>query len=62
MKKYEGIGGTTPHIPISALDGGEWSASRTGRFCHYNQVVRKMKKSLHSYIKSCEILINSLIQ
>jgi hypothetical protein len=31
MKTYGG-GGTTSTILTSALDGGEWSASRLGRF------------------------------
>jgi hypothetical protein len=33
MKAYWGSGGIAPLIFLtSALDGGEWSASRTGRF------------------------------
>jgi hypothetical protein len=31
MKEYCGSGGRTPRIP-AGLDGGEWSASRPGRF------------------------------
>jgi hypothetical protein len=32
MKAYWGSGGMTTHSLTSALDGGEWSASRPGRF------------------------------
>jgi len=32
MKAYWGSGGVAPHSLTSALDGGEWSASRTSRF------------------------------
>jgi hypothetical protein len=32
MKAYGGSGGTVPLTLTSALDGGEWSASRSGRF------------------------------
>jgi hypothetical protein len=33
MEVYWGSGGTAPHTSLtSALDGGEWSASLTGRF------------------------------
>jgi hypothetical protein len=32
MKAYWGSGGIAPLILTSALDGGEWSASRPGRF------------------------------
>jgi hypothetical protein len=33
MKAYWGSGGTAPIVLLtSALDGGEWSASRPGRF------------------------------
>jgi hypothetical protein len=32
MKTYSGSGGIAPRILTSALDGGEWSASRPGRF------------------------------
>jgi hypothetical protein len=32
MKVYWRNGGVAPHILASALDGGEWSASRPGRF------------------------------
>jgi hypothetical protein len=32
MKTYWGSGGIAPRILDSALDGGEWSASRPGRF------------------------------
>jgi hypothetical protein len=32
MKTYWGSGGIYPRIHTSALDGGEWSASRRGRF------------------------------
>jgi hypothetical protein len=32
MKAYWGSEGITPRILTSALDGGEWSASRPGRF------------------------------
>jgi hypothetical protein len=31
MKAYWGSGGIVPRILTSALDGGEWSASRLGR-------------------------------
>jgi hypothetical protein len=33
MKTYWGSGGIAPRNLTSALDGGEWSASRPGRFC-----------------------------
>jgi hypothetical protein len=32
MKTYGGSGGIAPPFSTSALDGGEWSASRPGRF------------------------------
>jgi hypothetical protein len=32
MKAYWGSGSIAPHILTTALDGGEWSASRPGRF------------------------------
>jgi hypothetical protein len=32
MKAYSGSGVTAPRIVNSALDGGEWSASRPSRF------------------------------
>jgi len=32
MKACSGSGGTAPLILTSALDGGEWSTSRPGRF------------------------------
>jgi hypothetical protein len=32
MKAYGGSGDIAPHIVTSALEGGEWSASRPGRF------------------------------
>jgi hypothetical protein len=32
MKAYWGSGGIVPYSLISALDGGEWSASRPGHF------------------------------
>jgi hypothetical protein len=32
MKAYWGSGSIDPPIFTSALDGGEWSASRSGRF------------------------------
>jgi hypothetical protein len=32
MKAYRGSGGIAPPIFTPALDGGEWSASRPGRF------------------------------
>jgi hypothetical protein len=32
MEAYWGSGGIAPHFLTSALDGGEWSASRPGRF------------------------------
>jgi hypothetical protein len=32
MKTYWGSGGIAPPFLTSALDGGEWSFSRTGRF------------------------------
>jgi hypothetical protein len=32
MKTYWGSGGIAPRILDLALDGGEWSASRPGRF------------------------------
>jgi hypothetical protein len=32
MKTYWRSGGETPRILTSALDGGEWSASRSGGF------------------------------
>jgi hypothetical protein len=32
MNAYWGSGGIASHILISELDGGEWSASRPGRF------------------------------
>jgi hypothetical protein len=32
MKAYWGSGGIAPHIVTLALDGGDWSASRPGRF------------------------------
>jgi hypothetical protein len=32
MKAYWGSGGMPSHYLTSALDAGEWSASRTGRF------------------------------
>jgi hypothetical protein len=32
MKAYWGTGGIDPRILTPALDGGEWTASRPGRF------------------------------
>jgi hypothetical protein len=32
MKAYKGLGGTAPTFLTWALVGGEWSASRSGRF------------------------------
>jgi len=32
MKTYRGSGGIAPAFLTSTLDGGEWSASRPGRF------------------------------
>jgi hypothetical protein len=32
MKTYEGSGGIAPLFLTLALDGGEWSPSRPGRF------------------------------
>jgi hypothetical protein len=32
MKAYWGSGGIAPRTLTSAIDGGEWSASRPGRF------------------------------
>jgi hypothetical protein len=32
IKAYWGSGGIAPRIVTSAIDGGEWSASRPGRF------------------------------
>jgi len=32
MKAYWGSGGKTTHFITSVLDGGEWLASRPGRF------------------------------
>jgi hypothetical protein len=49
VKMYWGSGDIAPPILTSALDGGEWSASRPGRF-----TPRKRTPSTH-WIGGCEV-------
>jgi hypothetical protein len=39
MKAYWGSGGIAPRILTSAQDGGEWSASRPGRFTPWERAL-----------------------
>jgi hypothetical protein len=46
MKAYWGSGGIAHAFLTSALDGGEWSASRPGRFTHWERAPNLLERRL----------------
>jgi hypothetical protein len=46
MKTYWGVEVQLHAFLISALDGGEWSASRTGRFDPWERAERQINKDV----------------